>query len=110
MSRVRCGLTLVNHKAPSLCAAQGGAILTTTLDDLLSYSKAGSFIFDKPLHLSSRRMPATTAETAEQLRSGYAHIRVDVASMRRLRVTKGIYLPSDTPMHGIFGSKDVIHS
>ncbi len=48
--------------------------------------------------------------SAEQVRSGYLPMQTDIAAMRRLRVTKGVYLPADTPMHGIFGSKDVIHS
>jgi heme/copper-type cytochrome/quinol oxidase subunit 2 len=43
-------------------------------------------------------------------RSGYAAIQPGVGNMRRLRVTQGIYLPADLPIHGIFGSKDVIHS
>jgi len=43
-------------------------------------------------------------------RAGYETLGVEVGSQRRLRVTKGIYLPADTPLHGIFGSKDVIHS
>ena len=47
---------------------------------------------------------------AEVVRGGYTAMQTDIAAMRRLRVTKGVYLPSDTPMHGIFGSKDVIHS
>jgi heme/copper-type cytochrome/quinol oxidase subunit 2 len=57
-------------------------------------------------------MAATSAceVSVDQLRNGYTGIQADVGSMRRLRVTKGVYLPSDTPMHGIFGSKDVIHS
>ena len=42
--------------------------------------------------------------------SGYAAMQAGVGSMRRLRVTQGIYLPADLPIHGIFGSKDVIHS
>ena len=46
----------------------------------------------------------------DSLRAGYEALSVDVGSMRRLRVTKGIYLPADTAMHGVFGSKDVIHS
>lgn len=44
------------------------------------------------------------------VRSGYAPIQLGVSNMRRLRVTQGIYLPADLPIHGIFGSKDVIHS
>jgi len=43
-------------------------------------------------------------------RAGYAGIQPGVSNMRRLRVTQGIYLPADLPIHGIFGSKDVIHS
>lgn len=41
---------------------------------------------------------------------GYLPLNSEVSTQRRLRVTKGIYLPADVPMHGIFGSKDVIHS
>jgi hypothetical protein len=37
-------------------------------------------------------------------------MRCDIGNMRRLRVTKGICLPSDFPIHIICGSKDVIHS
>jgi len=43
-------------------------------------------------------------------RFGYLQIEAGISNQRRLRVTKGVYLPADTPMHGIFGSKDVIHS
>lgn len=43
-------------------------------------------------------------------RTGYSPINAEISSQRRLRVTKGVYLPADVPMHGIFGSKDVIHS
>lgn len=45
-----------------------------------------------------------------QPRAGYRAIEANISTQRRLRVTKGIYLPADIPMHGIFGSKDVIHS
>jgi heme/copper-type cytochrome/quinol oxidase subunit 2 len=43
-------------------------------------------------------------------KSGFEFLRSDVGSVRRLRVTKGICLPSDYPIHIICGSKDVIHS
>lgn len=43
-------------------------------------------------------------------RGGFTAAEGGVGSIRRLRVTKGVYLPADVPMHGIFGSKDVIHS
>jgi hypothetical protein len=43
-------------------------------------------------------------------RAGYQPIASELGQQRRLRVTRGIYLPADIPMHGIFGSKDVIHS
>lgn len=37
-------------------------------------------------------------------------VKVEIGAIRRLRVTKGISLPSDAPVHLIAGSKDVIHS
>ena len=40
----------------------------------------------------------------------YEPIHGEISSMRRLRVTKGICLPSDYPIHLVCGSKDVIHS
>ena len=40
----------------------------------------------------------------------YQPLDAQIGTMRRLRVTKGVYLPADTPLHGVFGSKDVIHS
>jgi hypothetical protein len=43
-------------------------------------------------------------------RQGYLPLNSDIGVSRRLRVTKGVTLPSDTPMHVICGSKDVIHS
>lgn len=43
-------------------------------------------------------------------RQGYVPLSSDISVSRRLRVTKGVTLPSDTPMHVICGSKDVIHS
>jgi hypothetical protein len=43
-------------------------------------------------------------------RQGYVPLNSDISVSRRLRVTKGVTLPSDTPMHVICGSKDVIHS
>jgi len=43
-------------------------------------------------------------------RSAYETMRTDIGSIRRLRVTKGICLPSDYPLHLVCGSKDVIHS
>lgn len=43
-------------------------------------------------------------------RANYSMALDEVGSIRRLRVTKGVYLPSDTAMHVICGSKDVIHS
>lgn len=51
-----------------------------------------------------------STSTTRVIRAGYTAIQPGVANMRRLRVTQGIYLPVDLPIHGIFGSKDVIHS
>lgn len=43
-------------------------------------------------------------------RSGFVPLSEELHQSRRLRVTKGVFLPTDIPMHGIFGSKDVVHS
>lgn len=43
-------------------------------------------------------------------RSGHSLANDEIGTIRRLRVTKGIYLPSDIPMHAVCASKDVIHS
>jgi hypothetical protein len=45
-----------------------------------------------------------------KFRSAFVPLKTDIGSIRRLRVTKGICLPSDTAIHLIAGSKDVIHS
>jgi hypothetical protein len=66
------------------------------------------------LNPASERLASLEAGRLEPLqvahRGGYAPLDARISAMRRLRVTKGVYLPADTPMHGIFGSKDVIHS
>jgi len=43
-------------------------------------------------------------------KSAFELAKTNIGNMRRLRVTKGICLPSDYPIHIICGSKDVIHS
>jgi len=48
--------------------------------------------------------------TNSSRRSAFEFVKYDVGSMKRLRVTKGICLPADCPIHVICGSKDVIHS
>ena len=53
---------------------------------------------------------AATSSLVVSAQSGYTTINPEIGNQRRLRVTKGICLPADIPMHGIFGSKDVIHS
>jgi len=50
------------------------------------------------------------ASSLTRKRDGHLALNTDLASMRRMRVTAGVTLPSDTPIHGIFGAKDVIHS
>lgn len=42
--------------------------------------------------------------------AGFEKISSSVGSIKRLRASKGVCLPSDTPIHLICGSKDVIHS
>lgn len=51
-----------------------------------------------------------TVESHLISRANYSLALDEIGSIRRLRVTKGVYLPSDVPMHVVCGSKDVIHS
>lgn len=77
--------------------------------------------WSQPGRLMNNALPATisqklsraldlTVEAHLTARAGHSLAQDEIGSIRRLRVTKGIYLPSDTPMHVICGSKDVIHS
>lgn len=50
------------------------------------------------------------ARTGTASGSGFRGVEAEVGELRRLRVTRGVVLPTETPIHGIFGSKDVIHS
>lgn len=54
-------------------------------------------------HLDSLDAPARSQQ-------GFIPLSSSISASRRLRVTKGVTLPSDTPIHVICGSKDVIHS
>lgn len=84
-SRLLCGQTIITNKAFTL-----GALFST---------------------LEAPNSAAPDLSSTERVsRSGYGAIQSNIGSQRRLRVTKGIYLPADIPLHGIFGSKDVIHS
>ena len=87
--------------------ALGRQLAAGVNDPLSALMKASSA--ELPLvSVAPTRVVAGAAAPAP--RAGFSPLKLDIGSMRRLRVTKGIYLPSDTPMHGIFGSKDVIHS
>ena len=58
--------------------------------------------------LEFARTPFEDAQVGSK--QGYVPLNSAISVSRRLRVTKGVTLPSDTPMHVICGSKDVIHS
>ena len=90
----RAGLLRSGALSPAVCNMGGGDALSPLTDALskLEFSALGAF------DLGSRP------------RQGYLPLNSDISASRRLRVTKGITLPSDTPMHVICGSKDVIHS
>jgi hypothetical protein len=67
----------------------------------------------RPILLSKAEVlgqPAVGLDAQTPTRQGYGTIRTEIGSIRRLRVTRGVYLPADLPIHGIFSSKDVIHS
>lgn len=102
----------------SLEQAAVGSQNNLLLDLTLLASLAGRGGEPKPLTTSAwRTLTGQGASWVAQAldadltaRAGYALINEEVGSIRRLRVTKGVYLPSDVPMHAVCGSKDVIHS
>jgi hypothetical protein len=72
-------------------------------------------LFQKDEHIDSSNSIMFTLKTkyiftSTKNRSFYEFAKCDVGSMKRLRVTKGICLPVDYPIHIICGSKDVVHS
>lgn len=65
-----------------------------------SFSKINASV-----HLNSQKSSSKASK-----RSGFVPLSEELHQSRRLRVSKGVFLPADIPMHGIFGSKDVVHS
>jgi hypothetical protein len=47
---------------------------------------------------------------APRLLAARTQLTAEPRASRRLRVSRALCLPSDLPLHGVFGSKDVIHS
>jgi hypothetical protein len=92
-------LSWKQHKLISLEKASAG------FNAVLLYRALG-----QTLQAAGLPQVVSTENVSLNKRSGYAPIQPGVSNMRRLRVTQGIYLPADLPIHGIFGSKDVIHS
>lgn len=69
------------------------------------------FLTDTLAKLEFARAPFESFEAnAVTKHHGYVPLSSNISASRRLRVTKGVTLPSDIPMHVICGSKDVIHS
>jgi len=106
-----------------LCLASGqqqriSALLSWKQHKLISLEKTSAGFSAVLLYralgqtLQAAELPRVVSadNVALNKRSGHAPIQPGVSNMRRLRVTQGIYLPADLPIHGIFGSKDVIHS
>lgn len=86
-------------------------------NDAYTYSTSSQSWFDSysssTLGLLLNKCSDTLEKTVEShliSRANYSLALDEIGSIRRLRVTKGVYLPSDVPMHVVCGSKDVIHS
>ena len=73
-------------------------------------SSVGLWQAESTAMLGSEILKASRYFAGLACKMAHEPIRCDVGNMRRLRVTKGICLPSDFPIHIICGSKDVIHS
>ena len=119
------------HPAPTPHQA-GGALALTTLTRL---SNRGHFSYTSgtnpawgvsvthpmllqlsfltaPSALSSffSRLTALSAASTHARFDLYTSMPEDIRSIRRLRSSKAVCLPCDTPLHIVCGSKDVIHS
>lgn len=75
-----------------------------------SQSNAAHGTANQPTLVAGLLTDLAAGLTRIRARSAYEFTRCDVGSMKRLRVTKGICLPADYPIHVICGSKDVVHS
>ena len=95
-------------RSGSVLTAQSRASVHGALSPELSSVSSGSSLTSLIAALDLVRM--TGPDRSPLARQGYVPLSSSIGSSRRLRVTKGISLPSDTPMHIICGSKDVIHS
>ena len=95
-------------RAGSLLTAQARASVHGALSPELSSVSSGESLTSLIAAMDLVRM--TGPDRAPLARQGYVPLSSSISASRRLRVTKGISLPSDTPMHIICGSKDVIHS
>jgi heme/copper-type cytochrome/quinol oxidase subunit 2 len=110
------GLTQKAPLAPgsSHRSGQGGVALPARTAELRNqlFSLCQQSLPTQPLSLfdSSTFTTESEAYSGHAPRSAFLPMREDVGSIRRLRVTKGLALPVDLPLHGVFGSKDVIHS
>ena len=82
--------------------------------EMLRLARTAAVLSAVAVHPTTAWQVGTTTRLAlpapRQQRSAYEFVRCDVGSMRRLRVTRGVCLPADYPIHIICGSKDVIHS
>lgn len=85
-----------------------------SLENFLKLAKSTNFAPSRETLFMDKYLPQYVQNTiryfAKNNQSMYEIIRGDIGSMRRLRVTRGICLPSDYPIHLVCGSKDVIHS
>lgn len=94
--------------AGSVLTARARAMAHGALSPALSDVSSGDSLTSLIASLDLVRM--TGPDRSPLARQGYVPLSSSISASRRLRVTKGISLPSDTPMHIICGSKDVIHS
>jgi heme/copper-type cytochrome/quinol oxidase subunit 2 len=78
--------------------------------NLQQYATSAGLVSSKPTYSSNLLSILARNLLDIRQRSAFEPVRSDVGSMKRLRVTKGICLPADYPIHVICGSKDVVHS
>jgi heme/copper-type cytochrome/quinol oxidase subunit 2 len=73
-------------------------------------SQLDFFATPSALSLFFSRLTALSAASPRARFDLYTAMPEDIRSIRRLRSSKAVCLPCDTPLHVVCGSKDVIHS
>lgn len=109
ISQLVLSLLSYNNKLNSFISVNNNSFSQLNNHPLLfifDQNQSNNLVFNKFFsYLSSNFIELTGLK-----RDLYTFIPEDIRSIKRLRTSKAVCLPSDIPMHIVCGSKDVIHS